>query len=71
MKRAFGRANRFPGVPPATRKAATSAAMPMLTVWMSYGMMRIVSYIASPAFVTPPATLKYMDAGEFASSLSR
>ena len=57
MKRAFGSAKRLPGVPLATRKAATCADIPMFTVWMSYGMFCIVSYIASPDFMMPPATL--------------
>ena len=41
--RAFGSANRLPGVPAASSTAAAEAAWPMQTVWMSGRTNCIVS----------------------------
>eukprot|EP00965_Chrysotila_dentata_P195785 6177180-Pleurochrysis_carterae.AAC.6 len=71
MKRAFGRAKRLPLVPLAAIKAAIWAHIPMLTVWISYGIICIVSYIARPDFITPPPTFMYIDTGAVRSSFSR
>ena len=50
-------AYRLPGVPALSRNWAALAASPMASVDTSFGMSRIVSYIASAALIEPPGEL--------------
>ncbi len=57
MMREFGRLNRLPLVPSASRTAAMEAAWPTQMVTISGRMNAMVSRIAKPAVMEPPGEL--------------
>jgi hypothetical protein len=56
MIRALGSATRMPGSPAASRKLPIEAAWPTHTVRTLGLMYCMVSWIAMPAVITPPAS---------------
>ena len=67
----FGNANLFPAAPPHKRTVPILAAMPTHIVDTSGLINCMVSYIASPALITPPGELMYRFISLSGSSLSR